>query len=96
MLEIKNKYRIEKLDSLNYTYSIYKLTEAKKIKEPYYTWIRSLKYYGSLRQTLEAIKKDIIDNLFNTQDYTEESLLKALEELITAIDNIEITLKEKK
>ena len=49
MLNLKNKYRIYKIDSLNYTYETFKEVINPKTKESSNKWIKSYKYYGDIK-----------------------------------------------
>lgn len=92
MLNLKNKYRIYKIDSLNYTYETFKEVINPKTKEPSNKWIKSYKYYGDIKTALEGVKREILDELLETKDYSLESLKMELEELLTAIKNISIEI----
>lgn len=92
MLNLKNKYRIYKIDSLNYSYDTFKEVINPKTKEPSNKWIKSYKYYGDIKTALEGVKREILDELLETKDYSLETLKTDLEELLTAIKNISIEI----
>lgn len=92
MLNLKNKYRIYKIDSLNYTYETFKEVINPKTKERSSKWIKSYKYYGDIKTALEGVKREILDELLETKDYSLETLKTDLEELLATIQNISIKI----
>ena len=92
MLNLKNKYRIYKIDSLNYTYETFKEVINPKTKERSSKWIKSYKYYGDVKTALEGVKREILDELLESKDYSLETLKTDLEELLATIQNISIKI----
>lgn len=92
MLNLKNKYRIYKIDSLNYTYETFKEVINPKTKESSNKWIKSYKYYGDIKTALEGVKREILDELLESKDYSLETLKTDLEELLATIQNISIKI----
>lgn len=92
MLNLKNKYRIYKIDSLNYSYDTFKEVINPKTKESSIKWIKSYKYYGDVKTALEGVKREILDELLETKDYSLETLKTDLEELLATIQNISIKI----
>lgn len=92
MLNLKNKYRIYKIDSLNYTYETFKEVINPKTKESSNKWIKSYKYYGDVKTALEGVKREILDELLESKDYNLETLKTDLEELLATIRNISIEI----
>lgn len=83
-------YKITVIDQLNYSYEVLRVPDNKPGAPK--KWIKSNKYYSTIKQTLEGIKRDIIQTQINNNDYNIESFLKALEDIKTAIDNLEIKI----
>jgi len=92
MLNLKNKYRIYKIDSLNYSYDTFKEVINPKTKETSKKWIKSYKYYGDIKTALEGVKREILDELLESKDYSLETLKTDLEELLATIQNISIKI----
>jgi len=92
MLNLKNKYRIYKIDSLNYSYDTFKEVINPKTKESSIKWIKSYKYYGDVKTALEGVKREILDELLESKDYSLETLKTDLEELLATIQNISIKI----
>lgn len=92
MLNLKNKYRIYKIDSLNYTYETFKEVVNPKTKESSNKWIKSYKYYGDVKTALEGVKREILNELLESKDYNLETLKTDLEELLATIRNISIEI----
>jgi len=99
MINIDNKYQIYRCDKYNYTYRVYTTINTTKgqgkhlykDKEPIYKWVESYKYYRTLNNALEQVKKNIIDDVIGDNNYSLDELLEKIDIIQERINKIEIS-----